>query len=72
MRLAGLIGEYGVQAVLGRPVLSFGEINRLETAKSVVREYNARKNATNAAQFAEENQEALKLLLYAEKLVNDG
>ena len=71
MRLANLIGEYGVQAVLGRP-LSFGEINRLEMAKSVVRAYNARKNATNAAQFAEENQKALELLLYAEELVNDG
>jgi len=61
-----------VQAVLGRPVLSFGEVNRIETAEYVVRAYNARKNATNAAQFAEENQEALELLLYAEELVNNG
>jgi hypothetical protein len=50
--------------------LGFGEIKRIELAEYVVRAYNARKNATNAAQFAEENQEALELLLYAEKVSN--
>jgi len=34
--------------------------------------YNAMKNTTNAAQFAEDNQNALQLLQFAENLVSNG
>jgi len=69
--LAQRMDRWGVQAVMNRPLYAY-EVKRIEWSEYVVKMYNARKNTTNAAQFAEENQYALKLLDFAEKLVNDG
>lgn len=56
---------------MNRPFLYAYEINRMQFAEKIVKMYNARKNNTNAAQFASDNQEALQLLQFAENLVNN-
>jgi len=71
IELASRLDRFGVQAVLGRQLYAY-EVNRIEWSEKVIRMYNARKNATNAAAFASENQYALQLLEFAENLVNNG
>jgi len=72
IRLAMDVDRWGVMAVMNRPVLYAYEINRIRYAEKVVKAYNARENATNAAEFAADNQDDLQLLQFAENLVNNG
>lgn len=69
--LATRIDRFGVKAILNRDFLYAYEVNRIELSEYIVKMYNARKNTKNAAEFAGENQYALELLSYAEKLVTN-
>ena len=55
--LASLIEDYGVAAVMNRNYLGAGEINRMRTAKAVIRIYQERQKAQNWAAWARENPE---------------
>ena len=61
------IDRFGVKAVLGRDVLSYGEIQRMITAENIVRAYTSRKREENWAQWALENPHSDELLKDIEK-----
>jgi hypothetical protein len=55
--------------------MTAAEVNRIMMAETIVNAYHAKQHVLengNAAQFAEDNQDVLKLLEFAENLVNDG
>ena len=61
------IDRFGVMAVYGRPVLSYGEIQRLILAENVVQAFQARKKSDNWAEWANNNPTSARLLTDIEK-----
>lgn len=64
------IDRFGVMAVLGRPVLSAGEIRRMITAENIVSAYRDRKTSKNWGAWAQEHPGASRLLGEIEKANN--
>ena len=61
------IDRFGVMAVMGRPVLFFGELNRMIYAENVVAAYRSRPR-DNWAEWTDKNPVLARLLAEAEKL----
>lgn len=66
-----LIDRFGVRAVLGRDVLSLGEMRRMLSAEVVLTAYRARSRAENWAKWADDNPELAGALGQAERTVAD-
>jgi hypothetical protein len=64
------IDRFGVLAVMGRPVLSYGEIVRMRYAENIVKAYQARSQAENWAQWKSDNLALARVLDEAERLYN--
>jgi hypothetical protein len=64
----GLIDRFGVEAILGRRQLYFGEVRRMRRAENIVNAYHARKNSDTWAKWASQNPEMEKILIEAEIL----
>lgn len=62
LTLLSYIDRFGVEPVIGRPHLSYGEIQRMLTAENVVDAFRSMKKATNWASWATEFPEKAKLL----------
>lgn len=68
--LLGYIDRFGVMAVLGRPVLSYGEIRRMIAAENIFTAYKSRQASDNWGKWALENQKSDALLKSVEVLIN--
>ncbi len=64
------IDRFGVKAVLGKDVLSYGEIQRMLTEENIVKAFSSRKASGDWAKWAQENPQDEKLLTQAEILAN--
>ena len=66
------IDRFGVEAVYGRKTLSAKEIRNMILAENVVNAYNSRRAAMgdNVAKWAAENEQAAKLLLEVENILD--
>lgn len=64
------IDRFGAEAVLGRPVLSAGEIFRMTVAENIKNALHSRKESQNWAEWAGKNPAAAKLLADIEKQIN--
>ena len=53
--LLGYIDRFGVEAVMGRPVLSAGEIRKMLIAEDVVYAYGRRKASGNWGQWSQDH-----------------
>lgn len=63
--LLNYIDRFGVEAVLGRRILSAGEIRRMNAVENVVEAFRARKaemDGGNVAKWATKNPDAARLL----------
>jgi hypothetical protein len=63
-----LIDRFGVDAVLGRRQLYFGETRRMIRAENIEAAYLARKQSKSHAAWANENPALEKILIEAEIL----
>jgi len=63
-----LIDRFGVDAVLGRRQLYFGETRRMIRAENIEIAYHTRKRSENWAKWASENPTFEKILIEAEIL----
>jgi hypothetical protein len=70
--LKNRILTYGVEAVMGRPVLGAKEINYMETCERVILAHQARQASENWAAWASDNPAANLLLTVAAKAANNG
>lgn len=68
LSLLGYIDHFGVEAVMGRPVLSAGEIRRMITAKNIYEAYQSRKASTDWAKWAHDYPDYARILAEVEKL----
>ena len=66
--LGKLIDRFGVQAVMNRPYLGAGEINRIYAAENVATAYRMKNDSDDWAKWARENPEQAERLAIAEKL----
>lgn len=64
----GKIDRFGVEAVTGRRVLSFGEIRRMIIAENIVAAYRSSLQNNNWAEWTEKNPTAAALLVESMKL----
>lgn len=64
------IEQFGVKAILGRDVLSYGEISRMKYARLIPALFHSREKAENWAAWVRDNREQASLLNEAEKLYN--
>lgn len=62
------IDRFGVMAIMGRPVLHFGELNRMACAENILVAYRSRAKSANWAEWASNNTALANLLAEAEKL----
>lgn len=70
LALLSYIDRFGVQAVLGRPVLSAGEIRRMTFAENVKSAYLSRKGSTNWGAWAQDHPRQDRLLTEIEVMLN--
>lgn len=61
------IDRFGVQPILGRNVLYFGELRRLILAENVVNSYRARARSENWASWTKDNPVMAQILAEIEK-----
>ena len=66
------IDRFGVMAVYGRQVLSYGEMQKMLAAENVIRAYRSRQSAPNRGKWAQENQDADGLLNDIEILIHEN
>lgn len=66
------IDRFGVMAVMGRPVLYFGEINRMSYAENTVNAYHSRAKSTNWAEWVDDNPVRAAMLAEVEQMLNEG
>ena len=64
------IDRFGVRAVVGRDVLSFGEIQRLLVVENIYNAYVSRKSADDWAKWATDNPHAAKILADVEGMID--
>ena len=64
------IDRFGVRAVMGREILSAGEISRSRYAEYIVEAYRARSSAKSWPEFSQAHPQAARILNEAEKLAN--
>jgi hypothetical protein len=57
-------------AVMGRAVMSFGEIVRIRIAENIIAAYKARQQADNWAAWSKDYPDAAALLNEAERIYN--
>jgi hypothetical protein len=62
------IDRFGIEAILGRRVLYYGELRRMILAENIVIHYRRRAASSNWAAYALDNPEMAQILLEAEKL----
>jgi len=62
------IDRFGVEAILGRRQLYFGETRRMILAENIATAYRARKQSENWAQWAQANPIMEKILIETEIL----
>lgn len=67
MILLAKIDRFGVMAVMGRPVLSFGELRRLGMAENIVAAYRSRHKSDNWTAWTEQHPIMAKILFDIEK-----
>ena len=72
IKLLSAIDRFGVKAVLGRDVLSAGEISRARYAETIIGAYRARERSESWVEFANKNKQASRILNDAERLANGG
>lgn len=60
--LGKLIDRFGVEAIMGRPVLGAGEARRILLAEQIEQAYQSRLQAENWSAWASDNAELSKLL----------
>jgi hypothetical protein len=76
--LGNLINRFGVEAILGKSVLSVNEIKRIQSAEIIERLYIQRQASTNWAAWASANKEQAEILAEAmiaavdEGMIEDG
>jgi len=66
------IMTYGVEAVMGRPVLGAKEINYMETCERILTAFADREHSENWASWANDHPADNTLLFLAAKAANDG
>jgi hypothetical protein len=64
------IDRFGVQAIMGRDVLSYCEINRARYVENIINIHAARARSANWAEFVESNPGPAAILSEAENLAN--
>ena len=72
LTLIGYIDRFGVEAVMGRPVLSAGELRRMYTVENIYNAYNARKASEDWAKWAAENPARAAMLAEVEGLIHNA
>jgi len=70
--LKNAIVRFGVKAIMGRDVLSAGEIMRMNIAENIMTAFDMRNRAENWAQWVKDNPELSSMLNEAERLANNG
>ena len=70
LKLLESIDRFGVKAVTGRDVLSYGEISRMRYCELIVSLYKSREAASNWAEWTGKNKAAAQALNEAERLYN--
>ncbi len=68
--LLGYIDRFGAEAVMGRPVLSAGELRRMIMAENICNAFTSRKASENWAQWVRDNPVYSGILAKIEKLKN--
>jgi len=66
--LLNRIEKFGVHAIMGRPILYYRELRRMEVANMIVTAYNARAKSANWQAFQKEHPELGNLLFRAQQL----
>jgi len=61
------VDRFGIEAILGRRILYYGEINAMITAENICLVYSSRAQSSNWAQWEKDNEDASKLLKEAMK-----
>jgi len=69
--LLSYVDRFGVEAVTGNKILSFGTARRMIIAENIVEAYRDRKRAENWGEWAEKNPSASALLKQAEILASE-
>jgi len=69
--LLSYIDRFGVEAVTGSKILSFGDVRRMITAENIVEAYRDRKRSGNWGEWAEKNPSAALLLKQVEMTLED-
>lgn len=70
LTLAEYINRFGVEAVMGRSVLSAGELKRMVVTENIVYAYRERARAENWAKWTQENPDKAQFLNEAARLAN--
>lgn len=68
--LLNCIDRFGVKAVMGRDVLSHGEINRMLLADRIIRAYASRRASGDWGKWAAANPNDDALLVHVETMIN--
>lgn len=65
------IDRFGIEAVLGRRQLYYGELRKMIAAENIVNAYESRQRSENWADWASKNTELAAFLAVVEKLVDE-
>jgi hypothetical protein len=70
LMLLGYIDRFGVEAVMGRPILSAGEMRRMAAQENIVTAYQSRKTSENWAEWATKNPSLVSILADVESILD--
>jgi len=65
------IDRFGVEAIMHRPILYFGEIRKMIYAENVALAYRSRKASENHGKWAHDHPQLEKIIINAEMLMKD-